>query len=609
LLAGLLAVVVGAVVAAWSGVMLLWELPISWFILPIPVSLVAASWLRAPDWLVARNEPGAWPKVVAVILIPVAAVLLSIPIARLRQVSVAPTEVESMRATLNLPNAVTSPAQINSSVVETISDAVHQFESINSAEALANGDKLIRTGEAIIYVEKPWLEKQSASEATQGRDYEPTAADLRQWQRDKVAANREVIDKAVKLSSSANCRFPAIERNYWDVWVHSVRELCELLVDAGDVETEHGELDTALEKYYAALRINGNFSRGQSANHFAAAHFSDRETQARLVDWAAAKGQTADRVRRAITELKVIYPPDPEAVQIAANADQYVPPRFEDSLTADYIALRNILLEKVLPTDISIWSSPDAFAFLLNKLPFERQRALRTLDFIAAYNFGQWNLVQRLWAEQDLIRDDSTVGDLKSRAKLQAKLAFNLRQILQTFRLNWWNDCPRQVPDWAPPPFSWLRTSLLLRLELQDQRSVGDDICQIADDKVIQEAFKLQLALVAYRLDHSRYPDTLDEVAPDYLSTVPFDRYSGASFQYEPHGVSGSFRGAVENIPFFWSVGRFNGRLEKSPWQPSESDDTASKSADGGQPESHFSIHNTEAVDFESAELVFPLPK
>jgi hypothetical protein len=201
------------------------------------------------------------------------------------------------------------------------------------------------------------------------------------------------------------------------------------------------------------------------------------------------------------------------------------------------------------------------------------------------------------------------VRDLESRAKLQAKLAFNLRQILQTFRLNWWSDYPRQIPVWAAPPFSWLRTSLLLRLELQDRRSVADDMCQIADDKVIHEAFKLQLALVAYRLDHNHYPDKLDEVAPDYLSRVPFDRFSGTSFQYEPHGVSGSFRGAVENIPFFWSVGRFNGRLEKSPWQPTESEDAASKSADDGQPESRFSIHNTEAVDFQSTELVFPLPK
>jgi hypothetical protein len=50
-------------------------------------------------------------------------------------------------------------------------------------------------------------------------------------------------------------------------------------------------------------------------------------------------------------------------------------------------------------------------------------------------------------------------------------------------------------------------------------------------------AIKLQLALMAYRLDHGQYPEQLAELVPDYLKHLPIDPFGGEPFCYHPHGL------------------------------------------------------------------------
>ena len=46
------------------------------------------------------------------------------------------------------------------------------------------------------------------------------------------------------------------------------------------------------------------------------------------------------------------------------------------------------------------------------------------------------------------------------------------------------------------------------------------------------------LALRAYRLDHGRYPDTLAELAPSYLKSIPTDQFSlKKPFRYRKTGA------------------------------------------------------------------------
>jgi len=49
---------------------------------------------------------------------------------------------------------------------------------------------------------------------------------------------------------------------------------------------------------------------------------------------------------------------------------------------------------------------------------------------------------------------------------------------------------------------------------------------------------KLGLALAAFRAEHGRFPARLDDLRPQYFTTVPGDLYSGDSLRYrvEPDG-------------------------------------------------------------------------
>ena len=55
LLAGLFSLLLTALFAVWCGLMWFWQVNWLWSVLPIPVALLAATRLRAADWLLERN--------------------------------------------------------------------------------------------------------------------------------------------------------------------------------------------------------------------------------------------------------------------------------------------------------------------------------------------------------------------------------------------------------------------------------------------------------------------------------------------------------------------------------------------------------------------------
>ncbi len=90
-LAGFLAMLLAAVLTAWAIVVGVWELNAFWFVLPIGVVTMAATWLRAPDWIVGRNSPRAWLAPAMALVVPLGLVLFTLPQARLAQIALPPT--------------------------------------------------------------------------------------------------------------------------------------------------------------------------------------------------------------------------------------------------------------------------------------------------------------------------------------------------------------------------------------------------------------------------------------------------------------------------------------------------------------------------------------
>ena len=147
-----------------------------------------------------------------------------------------------------------------------------------------------------------------------------------------------------------------------------------------------------------------------------------------------------------------------------------------------------------------------------------------------------------------------------------------------------------------------------------------------------RRGIKLQLALIAYQIDHAAYPRELAQLVPDYVDRLPLDPHSGDLFWYRPEGfdielaLSGSWCDAwlddlwrvdyptarlPAHTPVLWSVGwrsklqsvrRPIGIDRQSPQPEATSGQTAKEAADLEQ-------RREETVSFNGSVFIFRLPK
>jgi hypothetical protein len=77
---------------------------------------------------------------------------------------------------------------------------------------------------------------------------------------------------------------------------------------------------------------------------------------------------------------------------------------------------------------------------------------------------------------------------------------------------------------------------------------------------------ELQLALLAYRHEHGRLPESLEELVPEYFELLPLDPWSGREFGYEPDGYSSPVETQLGEVlsarqPLLWSAGVNDSRV------------------------------------------------
>ena len=282
----------------------------------------------------------------------------------------------------------------------------------------------------------------------------------------------------------------------------------------------------------------------------------------------------------------------------------------------DYLSLREILLGKQPSNLLTKNAGISEYATVLaNELPFERARALKLLEYLLVIRTAHWHEVVML-ADQDqlqrLARDKlaqlgtSALPEYGRTIRGRVQLAYesSFEPLLQ-----------ETVRGRDYPPYSWLRTSALLREELQQRGPFGRWLQSVVDGQVATWGLRQQLALIAYKLDHGSYPASLDALVPDYLPFVPIDPYSGLPFEYRPHGLPLEFRcdgGADSNLasktPLLWSVGPGDARLQVAtvvePVNP-----VTDPSKETPDVRRDVCVLQSNGLWYAAQPLVFPLPK
>ncbi|HVT28874.1 MAG TPA: hypothetical protein VHE81_12740 [Lacipirellulaceae bacterium] len=608
ILAAFIALLLSTVVVAWTATLAVWQLPGWLFLLPLFVGLMAATWLRAPDWIAGHNSLRRWWKPALAVVAPIVLMGVVLPTVRLDQI---PTNLIDLR----MPYPVGHETNEFAMSVE-----LDRLKKLDTPAARETADMYIKAvdqyeGPPKIDFLTPW-EKPEFYEAAPG--HSAFGIDESKIPKDQLDAFRAAKKKVLELIRKKHAAYAALVLKaskrptcYFDfasqltglrpAELNTHNELVRVcpvygklvsLLDDVLLESIHSnalsfEWTDSFDRYLAALRMSAQLRNGQPSIIFCDQVETEQKVLEWLAGWAAGNNRTKADLLGAIEKLRDVFRDSPKP---------------QISLLADYVQVRNVLIGKDVPwilnpASLNLDHIPPSnyLAFMANDLPWERQRALMALDRITLRN----------------IQNVTELVELLANKRPGESGSSSLHRWLR--------------PRYGGLPPLWeiqepaATTSYLASLEYKARVSVSELCRAYCDNETCRRATLIRLALAAYRLDHKKYPPRLDDLAPQYLDRLPLDPYSQQPFVYEPAGLpysvpySGVRRmyAVVEpNTPVFWSVGPGNARLKLAH-------STRFEAADANQPEGQaretdelvYRLTNDEPGWWDDRKFVFPLPK
>lgn len=261
-LAAALGVVLAGVLAGWLVLMHTLQIALWWSTAPLVIAMFAATWLRAEAWILERNGVRAWLPPVAVLAIPVLALLAGVPAYRVREIPDPVMPVETATA------AAPSP------------------------EANLAASRLLRLCESFTFPRRDFL-----AALYHPTDAQPTGEELK-W----LTESREALDEMVaaidKLPPDAivSGGSPRSEIHW--------RQLAAILLRAGQMAESEGRIDDAWRRYRSVFRFAEFFRRGNAVLGEVMGDNFDEATAMQLLRWGAREGQSAESLRAAIDELR-----------------------------------------------------------------------------------------------------------------------------------------------------------------------------------------------------------------------------------------------------------------------------------------------------------------
>jgi hypothetical protein len=325
LLGAFASVILTAIVTAWCAAMLYFGVPLVWSVLPVPVILLLATRLRTAGWMTERNDLRAWLLPGAVLVVPIAALLIGVPLYRAFEIPA----VDPGFALADYTRPMTDEEKANLAAYQLIPT---WFSSVRPPEGKTFSPQ-------------------------EYQDAEHRA--MRAW----VKANQKTVDLAMK-ASQLTVYVPVNQKiEMYDP------ALTWLLTESATVLEENGKLDEALEQYLAAIRIE---------DQLVSCGLSDRPPEHTprqysiydcLISWAARPKQTPERILAAVRRLGELPPVSDRAM-----------------LVRKYLRAREFLIspQAFLEYADSWQPTPatDAFLWIWTHLPWERARALRLLNVL-----------------------------------------------------------------------------------------------------------------------------------------------------------------------------------------------------------------------------------
>ncbi len=523
-IAAMLALVASIVVLGWSSVVLAWELPPLAFLLPLAIGALLAAWLRVSDWMFDRRGWWRWAAPVAALLAPAACLLPIVPAERLAQVNRPTPLIATSGLVLMHPEVRVEsvPPQVGS---------WHVRSGVRFDELVSQTQEEMRKGKEVAdaYVRLE-AEEVAFDEVEDEGDEEP-AFDFGLRTVIRPAHGRldgDALDEFLRLSR-VRCRLMSGHGG-------DLQKIA--LMDSTDAE-EPIDLDGRLERLLACRRVSiqGGENLGLLHEGSFSVYLADE-----FVDWANEAGQTTERIGKAIRGLR-------EAEAMSAGPIGHL---MNDHFQAQAIINGEASPQFLQGTDprprVDQW-----LAYLANEsLDFERERALKALDLLAAYDaafLGEGmraltsNKPNLNWLQRHSIDDAQLVGVLAPDVPQRGAYYFG---DLTTI--------------------AGARTSRLVSQVFNNQHVLSDALRRWMAGVAWRRAERVRLALIAYHLEHDEYPESLEPLVGSYLGREEIrDPYTGEPFGWKPDGfdlpLAEEYRGEIVKqiapigIPALWCGG------------------------------------------------------
>jgi hypothetical protein len=470
LLAGVAAVALGVLMACWAHLM--WALGIAWWwtVLPLVASCFAATWLHAPDWLLQRGGWRRWIAPAAALVLPAVLVFCGVACFRVYQIpNPSPKPVDWAELWHKaLPTKSTDP-------IDAVARATDKRELYEKAF-------LLRGQFEVSEMDKQAIDDNKSTE---------------------TQPNRQAFIDLMMAASRLDGPFWAKNWSDGRAVAEQLTGAARRLADVAEEETHEGNLDRALDIYFAVLRADIDAARWGGLPP--SWNLTDRPASIAfrsLVQWSAAPGQTVGRIEEAIRRLQEFHAglPQPESLVNAL---------FEEA--------PELMAERL-----------DELA-LMRYMPWERARARRlvdllTLDELSKMNDFEW------WLNRGIPIGEITLG---------------------TGRLYQWQKVEERWPG-STRMAKMLETTPFIN---DSGIAHAEPITAVLQLETDYRATLIILAVEAWKLEHGHFPAHLDEVLGGELKELPVDPVDGEPFGYFPNGLPDKPPAVTS---FLWCTGREN---------------------------------------------------
>ncbi|HEX3599204.1 MAG TPA: hypothetical protein VHU84_03625, partial [Lacipirellulaceae bacterium] len=508
IMAGFTALLLAAVLGCWVATMYAWELSGVEFVLPLAAGTMSATWLRAPDWIVGRNSWRQWLKPIAVVAIALGFVGLMLPRERLKQIGGLRSPVETSGGAAT--PSVDALARDQERKTEAATTANMYLKAWTMYTAPLEKAPLARWATPEHIIMPPGDIDEGSIPKSERQAFEGARAEERQLLADQHAAALKLAMAATErptcqvdfdltpdeiVQSKLGGRFYSDRRfSTYANMEYLQRELMEW----GPYREMEGHevkgVDVPFDHLMAALRMSNHLMFGQPTVIVCEQFERQQEIFKEIIRWAQDNARTSEELASAIKQLEAFK----------------VWPIPSDTFMVEQRHLRDVLTGKELPLVLTYRPIPaeNYLAYLANRLPWERERALRAN--VLATNF-----------------DANSASSLVHHV-MNAKAG------------------ERRRPDFPIESYAIrypaAATSYLFAQEYRARVLTKELYWAFCDADVCRRAAMVEIAMMMYRGDHDEYPATLAELAPQYLEREPLDPYTMQSFEYLPRGLDRPLR-------------------------------------------------------------------